>query len=267
VLPPTNRPASLKEQLMQMSWAGELDGWLTASPSWHLVADTATAQEWEPALRTALDQPLHTNPPLTAPELAALTARRAAHADIAANLLPAEYSIRYQQQFVDRLWMRSLGAVVGLYVLGVAIYLVALGYLSYQTQSVEQRVTELGPIYTNALQLKAQYQVLKDREELKYAALDCWNVTARLLPDGAALDSLDFSEGSRLRLNGTAPAGAVQSLLEFEAAMRKATKDGQPIFDPLGGENLSYRSTPGAAPGAGNIAWNFSLVLKRTEAQ
>ena len=33
MLPPTNRPASLKEQLLQMAWAGELEGWLTAPPS------------------------------------------------------------------------------------------------------------------------------------------------------------------------------------------------------------------------------------------
>ena len=31
-LPPTERPASLKEQLMQMAWAGEMEGWLSSPP-------------------------------------------------------------------------------------------------------------------------------------------------------------------------------------------------------------------------------------------
>jgi len=38
-----NRNDLFKEQLNQMSWAGELEGWLTAAPQWHLVADDATA--------------------------------------------------------------------------------------------------------------------------------------------------------------------------------------------------------------------------------
>ena len=28
------------------------------------------------------------------------------------NLLPPEYTARYRQQFIDRLWMRGLGAVL-----------------------------------------------------------------------------------------------------------------------------------------------------------
>ena len=30
-----------------IAWAGELEGWLTAQPKWHLVADPVTAAEWE----------------------------------------------------------------------------------------------------------------------------------------------------------------------------------------------------------------------------
>ena len=73
----TDRAAGLKEQLMQMAWAGELEGWLAAPPTWHLVSDSATTKEWEPALRQALDQSVEVIPPLSDTELAALTARRA----------------------------------------------------------------------------------------------------------------------------------------------------------------------------------------------
>src|SRR5207244_2980033 len=194
-----------KEQFLQMAWAGEMEGWLKASPKWHLVADPATAAQWEPALRQGLEQPVALAPPVAPAELAGLTARRAAHADPRATLLPLEFSTRYQQQFVDRLWMRGLLAVAGLYLLGVAVYGVALAVATFRTGRVENHVAQLGASYTNAMQLKARYQVLKDRQELKYAALDCWNLIARFLPDSATLDTMNFVDGKRLTLNGTSP--------------------------------------------------------------
>ena len=260
-LPPANRAASLKEQLLQMAWAGELEGWLTAPPAWHLVAAGATAAEWEPALREGLEQPIEVSPPLALPALAALTATRVAQAEPQANLLPVEFATRYQQQFVDRLWMRGLGAVIGLYLVGVLIYFAWLQYALFDTAKVEQQVASLGPTYTNALQLKARFQVLKDRQDLKYAALDCWKAVAELLPDGVTLDGFTFNEGKRLTLNGTAPSGQEpRRLINFDADIRKAKKDGQPLFDPTAGEHITYQNR------GGNAVWNCVLELKRGEA-
>jgi hypothetical protein len=56
-LPQSKTAEGLKEQLLQMAWAGELEGWLTSPPEWHLVADIAAAQ-WEPHLRAGLEQPI-----------------------------------------------------------------------------------------------------------------------------------------------------------------------------------------------------------------
>ena len=264
-LPPANRPASLKEQLMQMAWAGELEGWLAAPPRWHLVADASTAGEWEPALSEGLEQPIELIPPLAAAELAALTARRSSHAPQNGNLLPAEFSTRYQQQFIDRLWMRGLLAVGALYIAGVVIYLIGLQFMLFKTRSAEGDVAERGPSYTNAIQLKARYQVLKDRQELKYAALNCWNVTAKLMPVSLTLETMNFSDGRRLTLSGTAPSEGVRELNSFEGAMRKWTDaDGQQLFDPLKGENMIYRAN---GPGSATVSWNFTLELKRAEVQ
>ena len=262
-LPAADRPARVKEQLLQTAWAGELEGWLTSRPRWHLVAAASAVAEWEPALRAGFEEPVELIAPLPASQVAALTATHAAQAELLGNLLPAEFSTRYHQQFVDRLWMRGLGAVVALYIVGVLIYGVAVGFATYQTRQVEQRVVELGPTYTNALLLKARSQVLKDRQELKYAALDCWNITARLMADNLTLDSFNFSEGKRLTLSGSAPADQVKALIDFEAAMRKADLNGQVFFDPGKGDNLSYH----ANPGAGSVNWNFALELKRSEEQ
>ena len=251
---------SFKAQLAQIVWAGELEGWLTAAPAWHLVADETVAAGWESALRQALDAPVRIVAPLPAVQLAALTAKRASEVDAKANLLPPEFAKRYQQQFQDRLWLRGLGAVVAVYSVGVLIYGLALFVVSLRTQSVENKVVALSNSYTNAMQLKARYDVLTDRQALKYAALDCWKAVADTLPNEITLDGFNFSEGRKMLLNGTAPAGSDKAILSFYESARKATKDGQPLFDPGKGSDLGRSSGPGGA-----LMWNFALELKRVE--
>jgi hypothetical protein len=258
-LPPTNRPESLKEQLRQMAWAGELEGWLSTPPTWHLVAEGATAAEWEPALRAGLEQLVEVMASVPGAELAAMTATRAAQAGSEGNLLPEEFTTRYHQQFVDRLWMRGLGAAVGLYLVGVLVYFARLEVELYRTHAVEDLAAEKGPIYTNALQSKAKFEVLKDREDLKFAALDCWKVVAELLPDGVILDGYNFSEGKRLTLSGTAPSDQTKQLLDFDADIRKVSLNGQLMFDANAGDHITWEVR-------GNMAnWHCVLELKRSE--
>jgi hypothetical protein len=263
-LPAINRPEGLKEQLMQIAWAGEMEGWLTSTPNWHLVADEAAAAEWEPALRAGLEQPVEVSAPLKALQMAALTATRATQSEPQANLLPVEFATRYQQQFVDRLWMGSLGAVVGLYIIGVAIYLVALEVALIRTRGIEKSVAEIAPAYTNAIGAKARCEVLKERQELKYAALDCWKALAEMLPASITLDGYGFTEGKRLSLSGTAPADQQQDLLQFDGAMRKYMKDGLPLFDPKTSEGMTMR---GIGANSQSLNWNTTFELKRVEAQ
>jgi hypothetical protein len=257
-LPPANRAASVKEQLLQMAWAGELEGWLTTPPTWHLVADPTMAAEWEPALREALEQPVEVTAPLPPAELAALTAQRVAKSEPEANLLPPEFSTRYQQQFVDRLWMRGLGSVVAVYLMGVMVYFAWLQFFEMGTSKVELEAANLGPTYTNTLQLKARLDVLKSQQDLKSAALDCWKVVADLLPTGVMLEQYNFNEGKRLTLNGTAPADSAKELSEFDTKLRKAEINGERLFDALQGDRLTYHPGP-----AGTVLWNCTLELKR----
>jgi hypothetical protein len=254
--------ASLREQLLQMAWAGEMEGWLKTAPRWHLVADPSTAAQWGPVLREGLEQDVDPATPLPEPQLAALTATRSAHSDPRASLLPLEYSIRYHQQFVDRLWMRGLLAVGAIYMLGVAIYGVALGFAVLRTRTVENTVASLGPQYTNSVQLKARYQILKDRQELKFAALECLNLVARYLPDSATLDTMNFVDGKKLALTGKSPSGQTKDIIDFEADLRRATlTNGDLVFDPNSGEHMSYQVQ------GSDIRWNFSLWLKRADVQ
>jgi hypothetical protein len=262
-LPPDgDRAKSLKDQLAQLTWAGEWEGWLTAPPQWRLVADAAMNAEWETILREALGEAAPVSAPLTPAELAARTARRAAAADTRANLLPAEFSTRYRQQFVDRLWLRGLAAAGILYAVGVAVYFCATSVRGYQTRKVERQVAALSGSYTNALQLQARYNVLKEREALKYAALDCWKIVAENLPSGLSLQRFSFADGQTLTLSGTVAPDQISQITDhFYEQVRKAKADGQPMFDPNGGgsEDPIYRR-------AGNTeSWNFTLALKNTE--
>lgn len=261
-LPPTpNSSAELGEQLSQMAWSGEVDGWLTSRPRWHLVVPPGVTPIWEMALRGALNEPLTLVVPVSPVNLAARTAKRAAAHDATSTLLPPEVGARYRQSFVDRLWMRGLGAVILLYLVGVAIYFSFFGVSWIRTSSVENQVASLSNDYTNALQLRARYDVLQDRQELKFAGLDCWKIIADRLPEGAALEGFNFNDGQRLTLNGSAPQDIVPALIDFDTDVRKAKKDGKDFFK-TSGERFSYRAGPG-----GIVTWNLSLELKRTETQ
>ncbi|MDD5139169.1 MAG: hypothetical protein PHY43_02785 [Verrucomicrobiales bacterium] len=255
-----DRAKSLKEQLAQLVWAGELEGWLTAQPKWHLVAEGAIAGEWEAFLRDGLGEPVEAVKPMPLPELAAHTARRATTAD-ASNpaLLPAEFSARYHQQFVDRLWLRGLMATGVLYAIGVVIYFCATGVLGYQTRKVEQQVASISGSYTNTLQLKARCEVLQERQDLKYAALDCWKLVSDNLPAGISLQRFSFGDGHKLALGGTVTPDQITPITDFYDTLRKAQLNSQPMFVASGGEPLNYRQN------GNQVTWNFSLELRRAE--
>jgi hypothetical protein len=255
-----DRAKSLKEQITQLAWAGELEGWLAAQPRWHLVADGALAGEWETFLRNGLDEPVTVAGPLPFQELAAHTAKRATAADASnAVLLPGEFSARYREQFFDRLWLHGLFATGILYAVGVAVYFCATTVLGLQTGKLEQQVAAISGSYTNALQLKARYDVLKERQDLKFAALDCWKLVADKLPAGISLQRFSFGNGQTLSLNGTVTSDQITGITDFYDALRKAQLNGQPMFNLNGGDQLSYRQN------GSQVTWNFSLELRRTE--
>ena len=256
--PAGDRAKNLKDQLAQLTWAGELEGWLTAAPVWHLVAAGEVASEWEGILLASLGEPVRATAPLPLADLAARTARRSTQSDGHSTLLPPEFSTRYQQQFVDRLWLRGLAATGVLYAFGVAIYFCATMVLGYQANRLAQQVRALNTDYKNALQLKARYEVLKQRQDLKYAALDCWKIVAEHLPAGLTLQRMSFADGQQLSLNGTVSQDELTQITEhFYDAVRKAQENGQPMFDDS--ETPTFHSQ-----GNNSVSWQFSLKLKQS---
>ena len=66
-----------------------------------------------------------------------------------------------------------------------------------------------------------------------------------------------------LALNGTAPADSVSDALKFYGDMRKATLNGEQMFDSAKGQDISTRLGPGGTV----VNWSFGLELKRTEGE
>jgi hypothetical protein len=134
-----------------------------------------------------------------------------------------------------------------------------VGLKTIQTQKAEKAVADISGSYTNALQLKAQYDVLKERQGLKYAALDCWKIVAEQLPPNITLQRFSFADGKRLSLSGTAASDQVNTLFDFNTAMQKVTASGRPMFNSQGGEPVNPHPT------ASGVTWSFGLQLQNAE--
>ena len=255
-----DRGKELKEQLAHIIWAGELEGWLTSTPKWHLVADPVNATEWETVLRVGLNESVQIVAPPAPAELAAGTAKRATSA-AKSNLLPEEFTARYKNRFYDRLWLRGLLFAGATYAVFCVIYFCATTVLNYRVGKVEAQAAQFSNAYTNSLQLKACYGILNERQQLKYAALNCWQWVAEELPQSITLQRFNFTDGRRLTLSGTAPQDMVNTLFDFNTNLKKKKINGQFIFDQQKGDTVNPRMSGNAE------SWNFNLELVHAEAE
>ena len=224
-----DRGKSLKEQLAQLVWAGELEGWLTTAPQWHLVADGGLAGEWENFLRAGLGEPVQVMKPLPRPELAAHTARRAAADDGNAVLLPAEFSARYQQQFVDRLWLHGLLCRACLYAIGVAVYFCATSFSRHiRPAKSRSRSRRWAAVTRTRCSWRRSITILSERQQLKYAALDCWKMVAEQLPPNLTLQRFSFDERTKTSLSGSTAEDQMDTHFRFLHGHAKA-QDQRPV--------------------------------------
>lgn len=257
-----NRTSLVVEQLTKTAWAGEMEGWITSRTRCHLVADAATAPLWQPALSQWIGEPVVTSEPLPESKLGEVAARRAARGDTEVNLLPTEFSQRYRQQFVDRLWMGGLGAVVAIYIAGVLIYLAALQVLKFQYNRIETQVANISNDYTNAVKLRERIDVLQNQLHLKYAALDCFKAVAEKLPADLTLLSFQFQRGQKVVLQGTAPPDMTTQITDYNDDLRKVRVDGQLLFSKVSPPRVVNRSGSG---GSQTLNWDFACDLNRRD--
>jgi len=257
-LPPSEKRGELlQEQLMQMTWAGELEGWLTFLPRFHLVADEPNASEWRTLFKP--EQSVETIQPLTPGELAALTCKRATNGEVRTNLLPPEYTARYKQRFNERLVMRALGAIFVTYIILVTAYIGWTQVQSFRFGTKAETVASLGREYTNTIQIKERARVLQDQVDLQYAALDCYKAVADFLPSELMLEEVNFDHGRKLTLRGAAANVDRGKVVDFMDSLRTVAPKGQPLFKALDGPRLN------TAPGNQQLSWAFSADLKRAD--
>ena len=248
----------LAEAFKQVVWAGEMEGWLSTNLACQVVAEPEVRAMLEPALAHATPGGITAaNPPPFA-EVAA----RSAGGRSTGNLIPPDFAARYRQQYIDRLWMRGLAALGLVYLVGLVIYFGALKVVEFQKAGVDREIKTLAQQYNSALQLKARLQVLQDQFSLKYAALDCWKAAAENLPEEMTLSTLTFQRGKKLVLFGNVPADQQSKVTEYNAALSKATINGQPVFSQVNTRSIV------APPGAGRPAnWSIDCDIKRTEVE
>jgi hypothetical protein len=252
----------VSDEISRMAWAGEIDGWLNGPPRCHLVADAPVAAVWEPLLRDQTGQPVTLSQPTPAPELAAMNATWLGRGESRANLLPAEHATRYRQQFVDRIWMRGLGAAIVIYLIGVTVYFGFLQYRKYQVGQVEQQVAGLQSAYTNALQLRDRIRVMQEQQNLKYAALDGWKAVTETLPTELILKRLIFQKGQKLVLAGIGAGDQVAKVTDYSEALSKLVVNSNRLFLKVTPQNTTVR--PGEL-GAQTTSWGIECELQRAE--
>jgi hypothetical protein len=54
----------------------------------------------------------------------------------------------------------------------------------------------------------------------------------------------------------------VNTLLDFNTSLKKKQVNGQPVFDPMAGDNVSPKGS-----GNNNVSWNLSVELLHTEVE
>jgi hypothetical protein len=254
-----DRAGMLKEQLLKTAWAGEMEGWLNYPLRWHVVAQQGGAAEWTSVFADLAEGGATVLEQMSRDQLAEFSARRTVQATPAANLLPPEFSERYRQQFWDRLWMRGLGVLVGIYLIILIGYFGAVQFFRIRVATVQKSIAGISQSYTNTLRLQERVQVLEDQLNLKYAALDCWKTASDLLPTDLTLNQLVFGRGQTLELRGIAENA--KALADYNDAMRGATIDGRPLFKSVTPPTSSTRA------GSTQLSWAFTCEINRLEGQ
>jgi hypothetical protein len=255
-LPPgPERGPQLRTQVEHIAWAGELEGWLPGPPRVHLVAAPADAAFWEPIFKDE-GELIAVVPPIAESQLVAKSAQRCANAS-STSLLPPEFAKRYRQQFTDSLWIRGAFSLLGLYIIGVLIYFGALYALKINLDKEKVIFARVNQANTEANKDRAQLQILEQRNELKFAALDCWKAVAVNLPEHLTIDTMYFDR-QKLELQGTAPSSDSDFVNTFNEALRHApnpSTTNKTLFVEVSPPNISINQNQSTAQ------WRFSCKL------
>jgi hypothetical protein len=252
---------ALVDQLNHAAWAAEMEGWLSDElPVPHLCIspDTGNIDPLRKAIEEWAGQSVIEDIPFKTDTLAIQSASDQSKS-LFPSLMPSDISQRYRQDFVDRLWVRALGAIGMAYLVLVVVFLGVLNWRKMGYDDLRIDTKGLALSYTNVVELRAQMEILEEQVNLRFAALDSWQAAVDRLPATLTLTSLGFRGGRTLSLQGTAPANAQSDVTAFNAELQRATVRGQPLFTTVEPAQITMR---------GNIGtWSFSAELQRASTQ
>lgn len=257
-----NPQAAVEKELARISWAGEVEGWMTSPPKWTLVLDSESDPEssWKNWILTWAPENSRVKEPQSQEKLALNAAVDISKAEpLGIDLMPEGFSYKYKQRFIDRVWMKGVLALAALYLLGTLVYLGALQARKYKLSSTERSIAELANSFTNTLEMEARIQVLADLRNTKSAAFQCLEVISTNLPPELTLTSFGFSRGSEVSLRGTTASAA--KLTEYYELLSSAAESEEEGGDKLFSRVTYPRST--TRPGSTTITWSFECELNR----
>lgn len=248
--------ATLVDALNRMAWAAELEGWLEALPVVRLVAEAGLAEVLEPALAEWTGRAVDRRLPRGVAATAADSAREAL-AGRGATLVPGEMKERNRQAFIDRLWIRGLGTLGVVYLIGTLGYLAWLNHKKEELSDDRVALKLLAQHYTNALRLKDQVMILEEQVNLRFAALDCWKAAAEKLPASMTLTSMNFVRGKTLRLDGLVDPSSREDVTRYNSELAAVEVRDQRLFSSVKPAQVTVRGS--------SAVWNFELELNRLE--
>ena len=253
-------------QLNQVIWAGQLAGWLKEQFSWTLVVpaeddEALPIADWN-TLLTDLYGEGKFDKRMTEPEMARLNCSLICSGPTA-NLLPPEFAGTYRQKYVDKLWLQGITAAVAAYLIFCLVYFGGATFADFQNSRAEAKIQLLNGDYQTALKLREQLDLLQLQHSLKFAALDCYRLTAELLPPELKLTRFNFNGGADISYVGEAPSEQIGAVTTFNEQLSRALTYGDnpvPFFKKV---NPPTSVQKAGAPDT--LTWRFTCELNLPE--
>ncbi|MBL6844409.1 MAG: hypothetical protein ISQ73_13265 [Verrucomicrobiae bacterium] len=264
-LPKSDQGAKLLiDNLNNTAWSGELEGWLSEAPALRFVGGEHVPSSWLEAAKGWTSKEIHNEPAPEEDEQAQVSAERATRSLSTTNLMLEDLRTKYRQQYIDGLWMSSLGGVAMVYIFGVLIYFVALEWRRGDNIELQTGLRSKANSYTNTMQLQAKVNILQEQVDLKYSALDCLKVISEMMPDGMSLLSFNFRQGKVLTLRGKVPTDESIKVTDYHGFLIDAKVGEKPLFSSVSDPTISNASSRRKSAENPTSTWSFNCELRRS---
>jgi len=254
-------------QTTQTVWGAQLAGWIPEEIHWTLYTQVDSVktpvQEWFDLLTDLLGTGTATHQ-LTPDALADLNADLNNQKQDCINLLTEEKVALYRQHHINQLWFQGLVATLALYVAFCIVYFAGATIADFKRSSAESKRNMLDADYKMALKLKQQLDILQVQNSLKFAALDCYRLTAEKMPEELKLTRMNFNNGNELSFVGEAPVAQAALVTSFNEELSRALSyndDSQLFFSEVAAPTSNAKT----GANANTLNWRFSCKLNLPE--